>query len=201
MSATENQVTLLKNLLALHDRAFVTAAYHAVLGRAPDAEGQAYHLDRLRAGVPKLTLLGQMRRSREGRAFTPAVTGLDAAIRRHWRANLPIFGFFVRLVTGTEGQGATHRQLRIVVNEIGRLQAECANFNGVAANSLDQAPVAMSVRTPSPVPASPATRPFSQPTASPPRLDPGSMAADMDSFERRLLGALRLSARNTGAQA
>lgn len=124
MSGGEGPVTSVPRLLTPHDAEFIRAAYEAVLGRAPDPEGGAYYLGRLRAGTHKLEILKQLRRSPEGREFIPGVAGLDRAIRRHRRANLPVLGRIIRLLTGAEGNSATQRQLREIANDIGRLRYE-----------------------------------------------------------------------------
>jgi FkbM family methyltransferase len=134
MSGGEGPVTSVPRLMAPHDAEFIRTAYEAVLGRAPDPEGGSYYLNRLRSGVHKLEILRQLRRSSEGREFVPGVAGLDRAIRRHRRANLPLLGWIVRSITGAEGSSATQRQLRAIANEVGCLHAEQASlFRAVAA--------------------------------------------------------------------
>lgn len=122
----DGPITSVPQLLALHDRRFILSAYQALLGRAPDAAGETHYLARLRAGTHKLTILKHMRQSAEGGAFIPGVAGLDRAIKRHMWANLPVIGFLLRALTGAEGDGATDRNLRILLNEIDRLSAELA---------------------------------------------------------------------------
>ena len=124
----EGPVTSVPRLLAPYDREFIVTAYQAVLGRAPDAAGDLYYLGRLRAGAHKLDILKQLRRSPEGRAFVPGVAGLDRAIKRHRRANLPLLGAVLRVFTGAEGNSVTHRHLRIVANEIARGRTEQAGL-------------------------------------------------------------------------
>lgn len=134
MSGGEGPVTAMPRLLAPHDAEFIRVAYEAVLGRAPDPEGGAYYLGRLRSGVHKLEILRQLRRSPEGREFIPGVAGLDRAIRRYRRANLPLIGWIVRLITGAEGNSATQRQLRVIANEMGCLRADQTSlFRAVSA--------------------------------------------------------------------
>lgn len=122
----DGPITSVPQLLALHDRRFILSAYQALLGRAPDTAGETHYLSRLRAGTHKLTILKHLRQSGEGRAFVPGVAGLDRAIKRHAWANLPVIGFLFRAVTGAEGDGATDRHLRILLNETDRLSAEQA---------------------------------------------------------------------------
>ncbi len=68
-------------LLDLDDEAFVLVAYRAILGREADHEGFTYYVRRVRSGVGKLQILGQLRFSPEGRGRAVTVDGLDWAIR------------------------------------------------------------------------------------------------------------------------
>ncbi len=71
----------LDELLGLDDEAFVLAAYRTVLGREADQEGHAYYLRRIRNGIGKLHILGQLRNSKEARTRSIDMSGLDRAIR------------------------------------------------------------------------------------------------------------------------
>lgn len=136
-------ITSVPPLIARHDAEFIRVAYEAVLGRAPDHEGAAYYLERLRAGTHKLEILRQMRRSPEGRNFIPGVAGLDRAIKRHRMANLPLVGWILRLYAGGESNSAIERQLRIVSNEIGLLRVQqadlCRDIAAIASRQLAMA--------------------------------------------------------------
>ena len=129
----DGPITNVPDLLAPHDLEFIHAAYQAVLGRSPDPEGEVYYLTRLRRGAHKLAILKQLRRSPEGKAFIPGVAGLDRAIRRHVRATLPILGILFRLLRGDEGNGATHRSLRALANDVGRLRTDYLAMRSVQA--------------------------------------------------------------------
>lgn len=179
-------VNTVPKLLAPHDLAFITTAYRAVLGRDPEPEGREYYLGRLRSGVHKLEIVRQLRRSPEGRRFVPGVAGMDRAIKRHHWANRPIIGLLVRLFTGEQGNSAVQRQLRIIVNELGRLRA-------------DQVAL-MNMRAASPVPewngssqpvlvAQAPTPPLAEAHASPVRSSSLHIQppATFDSHERRVL--------------
>jgi FtsZ-binding cell division protein ZapB len=120
----DGPVTSMPVLLAPHDQHFIFTAYQAVLGRAPDPEGEGYYLSRLRAGEHKLAILKQLRQSPEGRAFIPGVAGLDRAIKRHVWATIPLLGMLVCLLRGDEGSSATHRSLRVLANDVGRIRID-----------------------------------------------------------------------------
>ena len=112
----------LDELLFLADRAFVRCAFLTLLGRHVDPDGEAYYLSRLRRGYAKIALLKQLRRSAEGRLNDPGIAGLDRAIARYRRANMPMVGWLVRQLNGEEGDGTAARRLRAIENRIGALQ-------------------------------------------------------------------------------
>lgn len=201
-------VTSVPQLLALHDRNFIHQAYWSVLGRAADPSGETYYLARLRSGAHKLQILKQLRRSAEGRAFVPGVAGLDRAIKRHVWATRPIIGPIIRFFTGEEGDGAMHRQMRIVANVLGGMQADQASVPfELAALRMEQAALVAAFQgkgLDATVPRDRAQSDMSPPSPPPPlppslRLDP--MPASLDSTERRILSSLRSFSSTRGAAA
>ena len=86
------------DLLRYHDRAFVLAAYRAVLKRSPDDMELLRDLTRLRSGdVNKIDLLATLRFTPEGRAKGVQLDGLavPALIRR--LGQVPLVGYVIRL--------------------------------------------------------------------------------------------------------
>lgn len=86
------------DLLGYHDRAFVNAAYRAVLKRSPSETELLRDLKRLRSGdVNKIDLLATLRFTSEGRAKGVEIDGLvlPALIRR--LGQVPLFGYVIRL--------------------------------------------------------------------------------------------------------
>jgi O-antigen chain-terminating methyltransferase len=86
------------DLLRFHDRAFVQAAYRAVLKRSPDETEMSRDLKGLRSGnVNKIDLLATLRFTPEGRAKGVQLDGLvvPALIRR--LGQLPLLGYVIRL--------------------------------------------------------------------------------------------------------
>jgi O-antigen chain-terminating methyltransferase len=86
------------DLLGYHDRAFVQAAYRAVLKRSPNETELARDLKGLRSGnVNKIDLLATLRFTPEGRAKGVQVNGLvlPALVRR--LGQLPLLGYLVRV--------------------------------------------------------------------------------------------------------
>ena len=200
MIESDEPITTVPRLLEPHDRHFIHTAYQSLLGRAPDPEGERYYLTRLREGTHKLVILRQLRRSPEGRAFIPGVAGLDRAIKRHRWANFPLIGWIIRWLTGAEGNGATHRQLRIVLNEMGRLQSEQI----MIARTLQQVAertetIDENITTRSPISASQLDAVNAKPKV--PSLAPGPTPELFDSVERRLLHGVRRFAFTFGAPA
>ena len=111
-------VITLNELLASNDQRFVYRAYQKILGRTPDPEGLSYYLERLRSGFSKIEILKQLRRSPEGEAHAAHIPGLDAAIRRHKRAQHPLFGWFFRLLDKAESEHPIQRSLRSIENQL-----------------------------------------------------------------------------------
>lgn len=108
----------LGELLAHHDQQFIVCAYRTLLGRFPDPVGMTYYLKRLRAGISKLQLLKQLRTSTEGRARAVQLNGLDTAIRRYQRGNIPLIGWIFRALNDAEGSGAVECELRAIENRL-----------------------------------------------------------------------------------
>ncbi|HEX3248250.1 MAG TPA: methyltransferase domain-containing protein [Pyrinomonadaceae bacterium] len=128
------------DLLRYHDRAFVQAAYRALLKRSPDATELARDLTRLRSGnVNKIDLLATLRFTPEGRAKGVQVNGLvvPAMIRR--LGQLPLVGYvirlgiaFVRLPNLVRDQRefgsyvlSQHEQMAEFINQVSARVSEC----------------------------------------------------------------------------
>lgn len=125
----------LPELLSWYDVDFVRCAYVTVLGRQPDPAGEAYYLSRVRQGYSRTGILRQLRRSREARAHDPGIAGLDRALRKHHRANLPIVGHFARASGSYESDSPLERRLRALSNtlESGREREERRGASAAAA--------------------------------------------------------------------
>ena len=106
------------------DREFLELAYQALLGREPDASGEAHFLHELRAGLSKLSVLSALRMSAEGQRRVPELAGLDRALRRYRQANRPYSGWLVRLMTGLEGNSRQEKQARATANQVAALLAQ-----------------------------------------------------------------------------
>lgn len=123
----------LEYLCRFADHDFICCAFVTMLGRQPDPVGEAYYLHRLRQGVSKLSILLDMRRSREGRAHDPGIAGLDRILKRHRNANLPLIGWAVRFMTRREGNSELERSLRVMSNmlvlESNKAAARAAHAN------------------------------------------------------------------------
>ncbi len=102
----------LRSLLDYDGRAFVRAAYLALLRREPDADGQFYYWGRLRAGAPKLQLLGEISRSAEARRANCRIPGLKTAVRLQRLARTPIAGNVIASLLKLESFGSSQSRLR-----------------------------------------------------------------------------------------
>jgi GT2 family glycosyltransferase/SAM-dependent methyltransferase len=105
------EITSLDELLDCNDEAFVWAMYHTLLRRAPDTEGMAYYVKRLRRGISKLQMLDQICRSKEAQACAVKLPGLVDALRRNRWLKLPIIGALLR------NQG-TNQKLHAIENQL-----------------------------------------------------------------------------------
>jgi 2-polyprenyl-3-methyl-5-hydroxy-6-metoxy-1,4-benzoquinol methylase len=88
----------LQELLDYHDRAFIYAAYGAVLGREPDEGGLVTYLRLLRSGTSKIEILGILRQSQEGVALATQVAGLSRQLAILRICRWPVIGPLVRTV-------------------------------------------------------------------------------------------------------
>ncbi len=104
--------TNLKTLLQYQDQQFVEYAYMALLKRQPDTEGFNYYLGRLRGGIPKVQILGQIIYSREAQTNGVELPGLRDAVKRQKLADLPLVGAIFKLFIKTEGNSAFESRLR-----------------------------------------------------------------------------------------
>ena len=104
----------LEELLLYDDRSFVSVAYRAVLGRLPDADGQASYLAHLRNGMPKYQILEHLISSDEGKRFGTRIRGLsDITSRNRWYS-LPVIGPFLRFCWPINSLDEFERKISIV---------------------------------------------------------------------------------------
>ena len=80
---------------------FLEAAYAAILGREPDANGRAHYLARLASGRLRADVLEEIASSVEARARGRSVAGIDAFLRSRRRFGLRVRGWFERLIRAT----------------------------------------------------------------------------------------------------
>ncbi|MGF6742043.1 FkbM family methyltransferase [Paraburkholderia atlantica] len=113
-SASEN----FKALLQYQDYQFVESAYLTLLKRNPDSDGGSYYLGRLRSGVPKIQILGQLYASEEARMMGVQLPGLRRAMKWHKLGQLPLFGSVVRLFVSVERNTQFENRLRAMEQQI-----------------------------------------------------------------------------------
>jgi hypothetical protein len=81
-----------KDIMCLDGEAFLRRAYVVLLGRPADPEGLAFYLRRMAERTTKVSVLKQISRSPEGRAYGAKLPGLAAAIRRARLRSAPVIG-------------------------------------------------------------------------------------------------------------
>ena len=110
--------TNLNTLLQYQDCKFIEFAYLTLLKRPPDPEGLNYYLGRLRAGVTKIQILGQIIDSREARIKKIELPGLRSAVRLHKLAQLPLVNSILKFFISVEGNSAFEIRLRTLEQQI-----------------------------------------------------------------------------------
>jgi FkbM family methyltransferase len=124
----------LLQLLALHDQAFIHAAYQKLLGRHSDPEGLAYYLGRLRSGVSKIHILAQLRLSPESKVHTVTIPGLDDAVSLHRFLRLPVLGAILRILGWHDVGDQTQQKLNAAENKLHLFMGE----NNLRLNQIEQ---------------------------------------------------------------
>jgi glycosyltransferase involved in cell wall biosynthesis len=89
---------MLRELLSYDSERFVHCAYCLILGRLPDEGGMRVYLERLQAGVSKLTIVGVLAKSAEGRARKVTVVGLATALNRQSIRRIRVLAPFLQVV-------------------------------------------------------------------------------------------------------
>ena len=93
--------TNLEDLLLCNDHEFIECAYKLILMRSADAGGLQFYLARLRSGVGKLQILGELSTSDEARMRGALLKGLSSRLKLQQLESVPvlgpIFGFLSRV--------------------------------------------------------------------------------------------------------
>jgi glycosyltransferase involved in cell wall biosynthesis len=96
-------------LLQFDDQRFVQSVYLMVLQRSPDPDGLDFYLNRLRSGVSKIQILGEVIDSQEAVSRAVKVLGWRAVVKLHKLSQLPLIG---RLLTSPTIVDDKRRSLR-----------------------------------------------------------------------------------------
>lgn len=147
----------LAELLSWDDVDFVRCAYVTVLGRQPDAGGEAYYADRVRRGHSKLEILWQLRRSPEARQHDPGIAGFDRALKRAAYCRSRWIGWLASPVLGADDDSTAARRHRSLLNELASIRAR-QDWHGRVLQTIVQslqsapAPAAAPAAAPAPLP-------------------------------------------------
>jgi 2-polyprenyl-3-methyl-5-hydroxy-6-metoxy-1,4-benzoquinol methylase len=82
----------ISDLTAVHDSAFIDAAYRTILERPVDPGGRRHNTNLLQQGARKADILGRIRYSKEGRKKGVAINGLAPRFALLCLLRIPIFG-------------------------------------------------------------------------------------------------------------
>jgi Domain of unknown function (DUF4214) len=114
----------LEALLKLHDEAFVTIAYKAILGRSADPEGLENYLRQVRTGVEKSRIVAELASSPEGKLRSADFPGLRDMMAAHGK---DASSFWTRVFgrSPSTAMETIERQLRIIDNRLSMVE-QCA---------------------------------------------------------------------------
>lgn len=107
-----------RDFLPIHDRAFVIAAFRAVLRREPDSAGLEAYLAHLRRGMSKAEILSCLHYSPEGRIAGTHVAGLRLQNATHKIGQWPLIGPWVRHLVVLWNLPETERERRAFENAL-----------------------------------------------------------------------------------
>ena len=100
------------------DKRFIRSAYHTILARAFDHDGQRFYLQSLKEGIPKVEILSQLYKSAEAWTQRTNIAELTKAIRVHQRLKLPLIGALLRLVGQKSKERSSEEYLRAIDNNL-----------------------------------------------------------------------------------
>jgi len=111
----------LGDLFHYYDEAFIHAAYRALLKRAPDESGLTHFLGSLRKGAAKIEILGDIRRSPEGKSVGVALPGLAASYFFMKSFRWPVLGRAIRFMAAPWILRNIDIERRALANQLGAL--------------------------------------------------------------------------------
>jgi GT2 family glycosyltransferase/glycosyltransferase involved in cell wall biosynthesis len=114
----DGKTSALRTLLSFDGLAFVRTAYLSILRRPPDVNGQLYYWTQLRAGEPKLRILGQLMSSDEGRKAACRIQGLRMAVHLQRVAEIPIVGPVIASLFNVDSVWPTQSRLRALQQQL-----------------------------------------------------------------------------------
>lgn len=122
--STATAIASIDDLLELHDRDFVEAAYLIMLRRPVDPSGCAYFVRRLRLGYSRVALLDQMLKSPEANPQWEQVGRLRETLARYRAARRSLKGWWWLYNDPEVGKRRALMRIRALHNEVGRVGHE-----------------------------------------------------------------------------
>ena len=119
----------LQELLHFQDTQFIDASYWAILRRAPDPDGLAYYLTRLRSGAQKLQILGELKSSEEARTAGIEIPGLHAALRMQQLSKVALLGRLAGYCFKLEGDSDIEVRSRVAERQVFLLKEEASRIS------------------------------------------------------------------------
>lgn len=124
---TTTKIFSLDQLLSNQDDQFITLAYLALLGRAPDIAGRQYYENRLRNGISKLEIIMQLAQSVEGKSKKFRVEGISNAIILFKLRKVPVLRLFLRSRNKNKFEMETKLSLQLIDDKLNILSSKIQN--------------------------------------------------------------------------
>jgi hypothetical protein len=105
-------------LLKLEDAEFIEAAYLRLLNRLPDEGGRNTYLGLLRAGMPKIQILGAMWQSDEARTVGTRFAGLHRRLLLYRISKIPLLGLIITPLIEVIQSASYRKQQRATIGRI-----------------------------------------------------------------------------------
>jgi hypothetical protein len=132
------------DLLSQEGEQFLSVAYAALLKRSCDPQGLRHYMRRLAIGRPKIEILYELARSKEGARGAKSVKGLTARAKRYRRSRIPFVGRLLIKVAPEDSAAALDCQFRRMEFLVAHRAIQSSGSGGSA--NLPTAPSRLSLR-------------------------------------------------------
>ncbi len=131
VSSLDSNTLKFKALLAYDDLQFIDSVYLMILKRRPDPEGLDFYLDRLRNGVSKIQILGEIIESPEASSKATAVLGWRAVVKMHKLSRIPLIGRLMTTPAIAANKGRSEKTNGVKDLDVQDVESDIANCKQV----------------------------------------------------------------------